>query len=186
MNPWRATARAGGTGTGCRAPGKCNGACEATRGGRARRTVYPLAAPRGRTARPVLGYTGCVMWLKSLHVTCVALSLSGFGLRGFWMLRGSPLLRRRIVRTLPHVVDTALLASGVALVVRLGFNPLHQHWLLAKILALPLYVVFGALALREGRSRRLRALFLVLALLVAAYIVAAAVTHDPLPLRGHV
>jgi uncharacterized membrane protein SirB2 len=34
------------------------------------------------------------VWLKHVHVTTVALSLAGFALRGIWMLRDSPLLRR--------------------------------------------------------------------------------------------
>jgi len=55
--------------------------------------------------------------LKHLHLICVAVSGSGFALRGFWMLTGSPLLERRWVRIVPHVVDTVLLASAIALAV---------------------------------------------------------------------
>ena len=32
--------------------------------------------------------------LKHLHVTCVVISITGFFLRGIWMLRDSPLLDR--------------------------------------------------------------------------------------------
>lgn len=54
--------------------------------------------------------------LKHLHVTCVLASGVGFLLRGMWMLAGRP-LSKRWVRILPHVVDTALVASAIALAV---------------------------------------------------------------------
>ncbi|MGB5591316.1 MAG: SirB2 family protein, partial [Gammaproteobacteria bacterium] len=44
--------------------------------------------------------------LKHLHVTCAALSLGLFLLRGWWMVRFPARLQRRWVRILPHVIDT--------------------------------------------------------------------------------
>ena len=38
--------------------------------------------------------------LKHLHVTCVVLSGLGFCLRGWWMLRESPLRQHRLARIL--------------------------------------------------------------------------------------
>ena len=122
--------------------------------------------------------------LKLVHVSAVALSLAGFVLRGGWMLAGSPLLQRRLTRVLPHVVDTVLLVSGVALAVRLRLDPLEQPWLLAKLLALPVYVVLGSLALRRARTLGLRAACLVLALVAALYMVGAALRHSPLSLAA--
>ena len=119
-----------------------------------------------------------MLTLKLVHVVAVTLSLTGFVLRGATMLVGSPWLERRVVRVLPHVVDTVLLVSGVALALAVPFNPLHQPWLAAKLLALPLYVVLGALALRRARRYRHRVLSLLLALLVAAYMVGAAHRHS--------
>ena len=118
--------------------------------------------------------------LKLLHVCAVSLSVAGFALRGGWMLVGSPLLEHRLTRALPHVVDTVLLASGVALAVGFHFHPLEQPWLLAKLLALPVYVVLGALALRRARSPRVRAVCFALALFTAFYMVGAALRHSPL------
>lgn len=117
--------------------------------------------------------------LKDLHVACVILSISGFALRGGLMLADSPILGRRWVRTLPHAVDSLLLASAIALAVLSQQYPFEQSWLTAKLIALPIYVVCGALALRPGRSKAVRTGFLVGALLVVAYIVSVALTRDP-------
>ena len=51
--------------------------------------------------------------LTTIHLTTVAITLSGFLLRGIWMLRGSANLKRPVVRILPHVNDTILLVSAV-------------------------------------------------------------------------
>ncbi len=119
--------------------------------------------------------------VKHLHVTCAALSGALFAVRGVWMLRASPLLERRWVRIAPHVVDTILLASALVLVFRSGQYPFAQAWLGAKVVALLLYIVLGAVALKRGRSARLRAMALAGALAVFAYIVAVALTRQVLP-----
>jgi uncharacterized membrane protein SirB2 len=119
--------------------------------------------------------------LKYLHVSCVALSGAGFVLRGAWMLRGSPMLARRWVRIAPHLVDTALLASAIALALMSGQYPLAQGWLTAKVLGLIAYIALGTIALKRGRTRALRLAAFCGALLVFAYIVAVATTKSVLP-----
>ena len=116
--------------------------------------------------------------VKSLHVGCAALSISGFAVRGTMMLAGSPLLHHRFVRVAPHVVDTVLLASAVWLAWALGQAPIAQGWLTAKVLGLIAYVLLGALALRPGRTKAVRAAAFVAALLTAGYIVSVALTRD--------
>lgn len=118
--------------------------------------------------------------LKHTHVTCVALSWLGFFVRGIWMMRGSPLLNARATRILPHVVDTILLASAIALAVLLRLNPLEQPWLAAKITGLIVYIVLGLFALRRGRTRAARIGFWIAAQGVFFYIVAVALTKNPL------
>lgn len=88
--------------------------------------------------------------LKYLHVACVVLSGAGFVLRGIWMMRGSPVLPRRWVRVLPHVLDTVLLASAIALAVMVGQYPLVSGWLTAKVFGLIAYIVLGTIALKRG------------------------------------
>ena len=119
-------------------------------------------------------------WLKLLHVGSALLSISGFGLRGYWMLTGDPRLRSRTARLLPHILDTLLLASAVGMLVMLRTNPLALPWLSAKIAALLCYIGLGMVAFRFGKSRRVRATAFGMALLTAAYIVAVAVSRSPL------
>jgi uncharacterized membrane protein SirB2 len=116
--------------------------------------------------------------LKALHVACAAASLGGFVVRYALMLAGSPLLRTRAARIAPHVVDTALLASAIALAWMAGAVPLRDAWLTAKILGLLVYIVLGSIALKRGRTRAQRAIAGALAVVVFAFIVSAAVTKS--------
>ena len=118
--------------------------------------------------------------LKAVHVGCVAASGAGFIARGALMLADSPLLRTRLVRIAPHVVDTMLLASAIALAVLARLSPLQHGWLAAKILALLVYIVLGSIALKRGRTRSTRAAAFVAAILVFGYIVGTALHHDAL------
>lgn len=118
--------------------------------------------------------------LRNLHIACVVLSGTGFAVRGLWMLGASPMLARPWVRVVPHLVDTTLLASAVALAVIGGQYPLAQDWLTAKVVALLVYILCGTIALKRGRTRAVRAAFFVAALLAFAYIVSVALTRSPL------
>jgi uncharacterized membrane protein SirB2 len=115
---------------------------------------------------------------KSLHVGAVGLSLTGFAARGALMLKGSRLLEARFVRVAPHVVDTVLLASALWLCWLIGQYPFVAGWLTAKVLGLLAYIALGTVALRRGRSRRVRAAAFAAALAAVAYIVCVALTRD--------
>ena len=119
--------------------------------------------------------------IKSIHVTSVALSYSLFFLRGVWMLRDSPSLQQRWVKFAPHTVDSVLLASAIALAWQLGISPLEAPWLAAKIVALLAYIVIGSVALKRGKTRRIRIIAWLTAQAVFIYIVSVAVTHNPAP-----
>lgn len=119
--------------------------------------------------------------LKLVHVGCVAVSYALFVLRGAWMIRESPWLGRRWVRVVPHVVDTALLASAVAMAMTIRQYPFVVGWLTAKLLALVCYIGLGMVALKRGRTRRIRIAAWMAAQAVFFYIVAVAVTRNPLP-----
>ena len=110
-------------------------------------------------------------WIKVLHISCVSLSIAGFLLRSWWMLKDSTLLQLRLVKVLPHIVDSLLLVSGVALAVLTQTNPLVQHWLLAKLLLLLLYIVSGSIALKYGRNKTQRVMAMVLAVSAVSAIV---------------
>ncbi|MEF8755824.1 MAG: SirB2 family protein [Accumulibacter sp.] len=118
--------------------------------------------------------------LKHLHVGCVVLSGAGFLLRGLWMLADSPLLQRRSVRIVPHVVDTVLLGSAIAMMLISQQYPFVSGWLTAKLAGLLLYIVCGTMALKRARSKPQRAAFLLAAVLSFAWIVSVALTRNPL------
>lgn len=117
--------------------------------------------------------------LRHIHITAVVISIALFTLRGIWMLADSPRLQDRWVRVVPHVVDTVLLASAIALTLVLGQYPFAQAWLTAKLVGLLAYIVLGSIALKRGRSKATRAAAFAAALLTVAYIVGVAVHHHP-------
>ena len=118
--------------------------------------------------------------LKYLHVSCVVLSGFGFFLRGLWMLSESALLKQRWVRVVPHIVDTVLLGSAITMLVISVQLPFAQGWLTAKLIGLVVYIMFGMMALKRGRTKKVRAVFFVAALAAFAYIVSVALTRSPL------
>jgi uncharacterized membrane protein SirB2 len=118
--------------------------------------------------------------LTLIHVSCALVSITGFTLRGYWMVFDNPLLQHRVAKVLPHVIDTLLLGSALALLFVLHLSPLTQPWLSAKIIALLLYIGLGMVALRFGQSRTIKVCACLLALLTAGYMVSVAYSKSPL------
>lgn len=119
--------------------------------------------------------------LKLIHVSCVALSGTGFAIRGAFSFRNAARLKEHLfLRTAPHVIDTVLLGSAVTMVWQLGGSVLALPWLQVKLVLLPCYVGLGAFALSPRRSRTARAVTLLLACMAFAGIVISAVTKRPL------
>lgn len=120
------------------------------------------------------------MLLKLLHISCAALSITGFFIRGIWMIQQSPQLSQRWVKIAPHIIDTILLASAIALALHWQLSPLQQPWLMAKIIALIAYIGLGTLALKRAKTRQLQISCWLLALLCFGYIVSVAITKSPM------
>ena len=118
-------------------------------------------------------------WLKLVHVSCVILSFSGFFVRGLWVLLDSHMLQKQWVKILPHIVDSMLLASAVLMLMALHLSVFEHNWLIAKILALLIYIALGMLALNPGRSKVVRGMSWVAGLMVFLYIVSVALTKSP-------
>lgn len=119
--------------------------------------------------------------LKHIHVSAAILSLSFFALRALFMLYWPRLLQQRWVRRIADSIDTVLLLSALGLALTLHQYPFVHPWLTAKIIALLLYIGFGSVALKRGRTRRTRIAALIAALISAGYIVAVALTRSPYP-----
>jgi uncharacterized membrane protein SirB2 len=118
--------------------------------------------------------------IKLFHQGLVVLSVAGFALRGIASFVDADWVRGRAARTLPHVVDTALLVSGVMVAWMLRLSPGEAPWLLAKWLGLVVYIGLGVVALRPGRPRRVRIAAWLAALATVGWMITVAATKDPL------
>ncbi len=119
--------------------------------------------------------------LKYLHVATVILSIAGFIVRGIWMMFSSPLLQQRWVKIVPHINDTILLVSAIALVIMTAQYPGPLAWINAKIIALVVYIVLGIIALKPSRPMNVRIIAWCLAIVTFAYMVWVALTKNAVP-----
>jgi uncharacterized membrane protein SirB2 len=117
--------------------------------------------------------------VKAIHIVCALLTISGFVGRGLLMIKGSPLLTVFWVKVTPHIIDTVLLISAIMLASQWGWSAIQMPWLLAKIIALLIYIALGTLALRPGRPRPVRITAWLAAIVTYAYILSVAVTKNP-------
>ncbi len=120
-------------------------------------------------------------WIKQLHIATVVFTICFFAIRFYWMLQQPQRLHRRWVRQLSMWNDILLLTAGIVLVTMSRQYPFSSPWLTSKLVMLLAYIVLGSLALKYGRSRRLRSLFGLLALCTIFYIVSVALTRTPMP-----
>jgi len=123
-------------------------------------------------------------WVKSIHISCVILSFSGFFIRGIWMMLGSSLLYKKWVKTLPHVVDATLLLSALLMLYIMQWSVLDYQWLQVKIGALLVYIWLGMLALKPGRPKRIRFVAWLSGLIVFLFIVSVAINKSVFGFMG--
>ncbi|WP_294637873.1 SirB2 family protein [uncultured Aquabacterium sp.] len=117
--------------------------------------------------------------LKTLHLAAITLSALGFAARGLGIFTGAGWVRSKPARVLPLVVDTVLLASGVALAILLKLQPGQAPWLMAKLIGLVVYIGLGTVAIRPGRPMAVRAAAWVSALMVLGWMASVALSKRP-------
>lgn len=117
--------------------------------------------------------------LKMIHVGSVILSFSLFFFRGIWLIQDSQNLHQRWVKILPHINDTVLLISAILLAIAIQQNPQEHAWLAAKVSGLLVYIGLGMIAMRFGKTRKVRITSWIAALCVFVYIVLVALTKSP-------
>lgn len=123
--------------------------------------------------------------LKWIHVGAVTVSFCGFVARGLGVFWGAAWVRHRLTRTLPHLVDTVLLVSAVAMLSVIHLSPWALPWLRAKIVGLLVYILLGVIAMRPARDAgvpRPSAVNLIAwigALGVFGYVASVALTKSP-------
>ncbi|RTL48460.1 MAG: regulator SirB [Rhodocyclaceae bacterium] len=117
--------------------------------------------------------------LRHVHMTCAALSISGFLIRGILTFTGSSLPAKPLIRRLVDGNDSLLLLAAGGLVIVTGQYPGVSPWVTAKLVALLLYIGLGVAAFRLMPTLRYRVAAWLGALCVAAYIVSVALSKNP-------
>ena len=120
--------------------------------------------------------------LKSLHIALAYLTVTGFVMRGLWSIADSPMRDQKWVRIAPHLIDTLLLGIGVFMVFSIG-AAFTDGWLVAKMLALLGYILFGVVAMR-AKSKPLKIAGFIAALISVGYLFAVAFSRSPFPLAA--
>ncbi|MDU5713377.1 MAG: invasion regulator SirB2 [Citrobacter freundii] len=115
--------------------------------------------------------------LLNVHLISIALSVGLLTLRFWWRYTDSRLACARWTRIVPPVVDTVLLLSGIALMVKAHILPFTE-----KLFGVIIYIVLGFIALdyRRARSQQARLVAFPLALVVLYIIIKLATTKIPL------
>lgn len=114
-----------------------------------------------------------IVLLKHLHVTLVATSVGFFLVRFLGLQLEAEFIHRRLVKTLPHIIDTLLLASGIALATMYRLSPLEAHWLLVKLILIAGYIAAGFGAMKApGELQRTAFALLALGLITGAILLA--------------
>ena len=117
--------------------------------------------------------------VRMIHETAVALSVTGFIVRGLGRLVGAAPLGGRLVKSMPHAIDTVLLLSALTLAWMLGITPLSAPWLMAKICGLVVYIGLGVVVMRAAVSTGVRLAAWIGALVTVGWIISVAITKSP-------
>lgn len=118
--------------------------------------------------------------IKWLHIATVIASGLLFVLRGAGVQAQAAWPMHAAVRYASYSIDTILLTAGVMLATILPGALFANGWLMMKIGLLIVYIGLGSFALKRGRTRNQRLLFLSSAVLVYLVIIAIARAHHPL------
>ncbi len=118
--------------------------------------------------------------LRHVHITCAILTIALFVLRGGLMIAESRWLQTLALRILPHVIDTVLLTTALMLASIVHQYPFVHGWLTVKVVLLVVYIILGSVAIKRGRTRRIRFAAFVAALATVGFIYTVARTHHPL------
>ena len=118
--------------------------------------------------------------IKQMHIAFAAASIGLFFIRWLVALFQERWLKYPFFKVLPHLIDTLLLGCAIWLCFILHQYPFVNSWLTAKVLALIAYILMGYMAIKGGKTLAQKLVAGVLALLVAGYIVGAAISHSPM------
>ncbi|MDO9105405.1 MAG: SirB2 family protein [Methylovulum sp.] len=116
--------------------------------------------------------------IKILHLTFILMSVVSFVGRVIISETQPALLKQKLFKIAPHIIDSALLLSGIALVFQGQWLSTEHGWIIAKLCALVVYIGLSIVVMRNRGTTRWLAFSG--AMLCFAYIGIVAVTKNPL------
>ena len=119
--------------------------------------------------------------IKHIHLMLIVISVTFFVIRFGLLLSGSHWLNIKQVKIAPHVIDTCLIITGIALIGYTGFVPFTQTslWMTEKLTCVLAYVALASVAMHYSKGFLFR-LFAFLGALGWVYAAAKlAITKSP-------
>ncbi|MDD5460384.1 MAG: SirB2 family protein [Methylococcales bacterium] len=116
--------------------------------------------------------------IKTLHLTFILLSILSFVGRVILSETHPVILKQKLFRIAPHIIDTILLLSGITLIYQGNWLSTDYSWIIAKIVALLGYIGLGVVVMRNRGAVRWLAFIGAMACFV--YIGIVAVTKNAL------
>ena len=92
--------------------------------------------------------------IKIIHLTFVLLAISSFVGRVLLSETHADLLKQKVFKIAPHVIDTLLLLSGITLVFQGSWLSGDYGWIVAKIILLLGYIALGVITMRSQGTTR--------------------------------
>ena len=114
--------------------------------------------------------------IKTFHLLFILISIISFVGRVILSETYPSLLQKKVVNIAPHIINTLLIISGVALIFQGGWLSISYGWIIAKIVALLIYIGLGIITLKQRGTNRWLAFIGAMACLV--YIGIVAVTKN--------
>ncbi|UTF60483.1 SirB2 family protein [Gilvimarinus sp. DA14] len=90
------------------------------------------------------------MALKHTHLLLVVLSIGLFFVRFLAREAGAGFIRAKFFKIAPHIIDTCLLASGIGLILVVGYPLWPINWLTVKLLLVVAYILSGVVAIKAS------------------------------------
>ena len=93
--------------------------------------------------------------VKHIHLFMIACSVLLFVVRYVLMMVDSDLRNKAFLKRVPHVVDSAMLLSGIALIFITGFIPFTgaAPWLTEKLTCVLVYIALGFVTLGNSKNK---------------------------------
>ncbi|MBT5229798.1 MAG: SirB2 family protein [Methylococcales bacterium] len=119
--------------------------------------------------------------LKHFHLATVAITIGLFSFRAILHFLNHPLRQKTLLKILPHVNDTLLLISGISLIVSTELYPTEHTWVLAKLIAVLVYIGLGVIFFKRCQSLPSKLVGIAASFACLAYIALVAITKSAIP-----